>query len=307
VKKKDFISLLDYTSEELHSLIDLADQIKANPKEYSNSLSGKILGMIFQKNSTRTRISFQAGIYQLGGTGFFFGANDLQLSRGETIYDTANVLSRYMDGIMIRTFAYSDVQELAKHATIPVINGLTDYNHPCQVMADIMTIREKLGKNTKGMKLTYVGDSNNMTLSLIYMCANFKMNMTVVSPMKYQLKEREDVKKIALKIYPDMKLDFVEDAASGVKGSNVIYTDTWTSMGQEKEREQRLKDLNGYMVDSKMMKLADKNAIFMHCLPAHRGEEVATEVIDGHQSVVFDEAENRMHAQKAIMYHLMRD
>lgn len=355
--KKDFISLLDYSSKELKELIDIADVIKKNPVEYQDSLKNKTLGMIFAKNSTRTRISFQTGIVQLGGTGFYFGSNDLQLSRGETIHDTAKVLSRYLDGIMIRTFSYEEVKELARHAEIPVINGLTDYNHPCQVMADVMTIKEKFGK-TKGLKMAYVGDGNNMALSLMFMCIKFGINISIVTPKDYSLtkeekkqaedllafkRQRQEINEATTKedfihlkhaeklvktpvnvtdedfleeavfeqperkmTAEDVEIQFTDNVEEGVAGSDIVYTDTWTSMGKEEERIKRLKDLNSYRVDKKVMSMAKKEAIFMHCLPAHRGEEVTNEVIDSPQSVVFDEAENRLHAQKAIMYKLMK-
>ncbi|MCK5071816.1 MAG: ornithine carbamoyltransferase [Bacteriovoracaceae bacterium] len=307
MKKRDFISLLDYSSDELKAMMKLAHEMKAKPDDYTDALRGQILGMIFQKNSTRTRLSFQAGIHQLGGTGFFLSSNDLQLARGETISDTANVLSRYVNAIMIRAMYHNDVEQLAKYASVPVINGLTDYNHPCQVMADMQTIQEKFGHNVEGLKLCYLGDSNNMTVSLICMCAHFGMNMSIVSPEKYALKDQDVIKTKALKIRGDMKLVFTDNVQEGVDGAHVIYTDTWTSMGMEGDRDQKLKDLDYYRVNKKVMGYADSDAIFMHCLPAHRGEEVSPDVIDGSQSVIFDEAENRMHAQKAIMYTLMKN
>jgi ornithine carbamoyltransferase len=245
------------------------------------------------------------GIYQLGGIGMFFGPGQLQIARGEPITDTARVLSRYLDGIMIRTFAHSEIEDLARHATIPVINGLTDYNHPCQVMADLLTIKEQFG-HLKGLKLAYVGDGNNMAVSLIAGCVKAGMHVSIVSPKDYTVtkvaaeKVGKDIKEQNLKV---VLTDNIEE---GVHGANVIYTDVWASMGQEAEQQKREKAFAGYSVDDRMMKLAEKNAIFMHCLPAHRGEEVAASVIDGPQSVIFDEAENRLHAQKAVMYALMK-
>src|SRR3989339_752732 len=303
--KKDFIAVIDYSSKELTKILDLADDMKKHPKKYAKSLQGQTLGMIFTKNSTRTRVSFQTGIFQLGGQGLFFSANDLQLSRGETIYDTAKVLSRYLDGIMIRTFKHSDVTELAQHASIPVINGLTDFNHPCQAMADMMTIREKF-KKLKGLKLTYVGDGNNVTLSLMNACIRFGLDFCSISPKSHTLASEliaageKDAKSAKV------KLTFTDNIAEGMKGSDIIYGDTFTSMGQEAESAKRLQALGPYKVTPEVMAMANKKAVYMHCLPAHRGEEVANEVIDGKQSIIFDQAENRLHAQKAIMYTLMK-
>lgn len=301
--KKDFICLIDYTSDELKELVDLGIEMKKSPEEYRDVLKGRTLGMIFSKNSTRTRISFQTGIFQLGGQGLFFGANDLQLSRGETTSDTASVLSRYLDGVMIRTYSHDDLLEFAKHSTIPVINGLTDFNHPCQVMADMMTIKQKFGE-TKGLKLVYLGDGNNMTVSLMYGCIKFGIDFVAIAPKDYTI--RQEVIKTGEELARDCSLDFTDDIVEGMKGANIVYADTWTSMGQELEARQRLKDLSPYQVNDKVMSMASKDAVFMHCLPAHREEEVTSSVIDGPRSVIFDQAENRLHAQKAIMYNLMK-
>ncbi len=302
---KDFISLLDFKSNQIDDLIDLAIEMKENPSEFRTSLEGKTLGMIFEKNSTRTRVSFEVGIYQLGGIGLFFGPNQLQIARGEPIEDTAKVLSRYLDGIMIRTFNHNDVIGLAKHASIPIINGLTDFNHPCQVLADLQTIKEKFGK-LKGLKLSYVGDSNNMAVSLLYGCTKMGMDISIVSPKEYSLptdyiKPIEDESKIN-----NTKILLTNQIEEGVNGAHIVYTDVWASMGQEAEQAKRIKAFAGYTVNDQVMQMADKNAIFLHCLPAHRGEEVSASVIDGPQSLVFDEAENRLHAQKAIMFKLMK-
>ena len=303
--KKDFLTLEDFTSEELDGMVKLAGQMKANPKNYRESLSGKALGMIFNKKSTRTRLSFEVGIIQLGGTGIFISIQDTQAARGETLSDTAKVLSRYLDGIMIRTYEHDDAIELAAHATIPVINGLTDYNHPCQALADMMTIKEKLGE-TKGKKMAYVGDGNNMALSLMCACVKFDMDISIISPENHALApgilpniEREAQEK-------NLKIQLTANTEEGLAGAHIVYTDVWASMGQEDEAEKRALDFVGYSVDERIMSMADKDAIFMHCLPAHRGEEVSAEVIDGGASVVFDQAENRLHAQKAIMHQLMR-
>jgi ornithine carbamoyltransferase len=303
--KKDFIALTDFSSEELTGMLDLADRIKQSPQEFDSVLKGKTLGMIFNKQSTRTRISFQVGISQLGGTGLFLGPEDMQLARGETISDTAKVLSRFLDGIMIRTFSHSDVLDLAKYASVPVINGLTDFNHPCQALADMMTIREKFGE-LEGLKLAYVGDSNNVAVSLLFACVKLGLHISLVSPKGYTItKEALDMSREEAES-KDLNVVLKENVQEGVAGADIVYTDVWTSMGQEKEQQKRLNDLAGYTVNEQMMKGAGPNAMFMHCLPAHRGEEVSASVIDGPKSIVFDQAENRLHLQKAIMVSLMQ-
>jgi len=303
--KKDFLTLADFTSEELGGMIKLGAQMKMNPKNYRESLSGKALGMIFNKKSTRTRLSFEVGIIQLGGAGIFINIQDTQASRGETLSDTAKVLSRYLDGIIIRTYQHADAIELATHATIPVINGLTDYNHPCQALADMMTVKEKLGE-TKGKKLAYVGDGNNMAISLMCACVKFDMDISIVSPENHSIQfgDLPDVEKEAEE--KNLKINFTANIEEGLAGAHIVYTDVWSSMGHEEEAEKKAQDFVGYSVDSKVMSMADPDAIFMHCLPAHRGEEVSAAVIDGEASVVLDQAENRLHAQKAIMHQLMR-
>ncbi len=304
-KVKDFISLTDFTSEELKSFLVLAEEMKKKPDDFREVLKGKSLGLIFNKHSTRTRISFQVGIYQLGGTGLFFGPNQLQISRGESISDTAQVLSRYLDGIMIRTFNHDDIVALAQNATIPIINGLTDYNHPCQVMADLQTIKEKFGK-LEGLKLAYLGDGNNMAVSLLNGCVKMGMDISIISPEAYTL----SAKALEL-IRPEaeekkINVNVTDNVEEGVSGADVIYTDVWASMGQEEEKIKRANDFAAYKVSDKIMSIANKGAIFLHCLPAYRGLEVDASVIDGPQSMVFDEAENRLHAQKAILYTLMK-
>jgi len=303
---KDFIALTDFSSKELGQFLSLAKEMKTNPEKFSTALKGKTLGMIFNKHSTRTRVSFEAGIYQLGGIGLFFGPGQLQINRGEPIADTARVLSRYLDGIMIRTFDHQDVELLGEHASIPIINGLTDYNHPCQVMADLQTIEEKFG-HLQGLTLAYVGDGNNMAVSLLFGCVKMGMNVSIVAPKDYAL-DKTVIEKISGEANDKgLTLKFTDDVEFGVKDADVVYTDVWASMGQEEEQAHREKAFNGFTVDDKVMSYANKDAIFMHCLPAHRGEEVSASVIDGAQSVVFDEAENRLHAQKAILYTLMQD
>ncbi len=303
--KKDFIALTDFSAHELTGILDLADRIKRSPQEFDSALKGKTLGMIFNKKSTRTRISFQAGIFQLGGMGLFLGPEDLQLARGETISDTGKVLSRFLDGIMIRTFSHSEVLDLAKYATVPVINGLTDFNHPCQALADMMTLREKFG-TLESLKLAYVGDSNNVAVSLLFACVKFGLHISLVSPKGYT------ITKEALKMSRDeadsknLNIVLTENVQEGVSGADVVYTDVWTSMGQEEERQQRLKDLAAYSINDQVMDWAGPKTVFMHCLPAHRGEEVSASVIDGPASIVFDQAENRLHLQKAVMVSLMQ-
>ncbi|NIQ00377.1 MAG: ornithine carbamoyltransferase [Nitrospinaceae bacterium] len=303
--KKDFIALNDFSSSELEDMLNLAGRIKKSPEDYLSVLKGKTLAMIFNKKSTRTRISFEVGIFQLGGMALFLGPGDMQLARGETIADTGKVLSRFADGIMLRTFSHGDILELARQSTVPVINGLTDFNHPCQALADMMTVREKFGK-LAGLKLAYVGDSNNVTVSLLSACVKLGLHITLVSPKGYTItKEALDMVREEADS-KNLNIVLTEDVAEGVAGAHVIYTDVWTSMGQEEERQKRLKDLAGYTVDEAVMKAAGPQAVFMHCLPAHRGEEVSASVIDGPASIVFDQAENRLHLQKAVMVTLMQ-
>ena len=305
MKAKDFLSIADVSSDEIEALLDKADEIKAHPERYRTTLTGQTLAMIFQKPSLRTRVSFEVGIQQLGGHGIYLGPTDIQLHRGETIADTARVLSRYCNGIMARVFGHKDVEDLGRYATVPVINGLSDLTRPCQAMADYMTLREKRGRNVAGLKLAYVGDGNNVAHSLILAGAKLGVNVALACPEGYQPK-REILERAA----PDAKrracrVEVFTRPEDAVKGADVIYTDVFTSMGQEKEKQERQKAFTGYMVTGALMKLAKPECVFMHCLPAHRGEEVAAEVADSPQSVIFDEAENRLHAQKAIMAELM--
>jgi ornithine carbamoyltransferase len=257
--------------------------------------------MIFQKPSTRTRVSFEVGIYQLGGMGLYLSAGDLQLGRGETIKDTAVVLSRYLDGIMIRTFAQSDVEELAAHATIPVINGLTDSSHPCQALADVMTIRERFGR-LEGLKVVYLGDGNNVCASLMVASAKLGMTFVAATPEDY----RPDDEAVRIARDAGGTVELVTDPKAAVAGADVLYTDVWTSMGQDEERERRLRDLAGYGINAELVALAGKDAIVLHCLPAHYGEEITEDVLYGPKSAVWDEAENRLHAQKALMALVIR-
>jgi len=303
---KHLISLNDVTTEEIEKLFTLAAKLKAELKQgiEHHLLKGKTLGMIFSKSSTRTRVSFEVGIYQLGGYPMFLSASDIQLGRGETIYDTAQVLSRYIDGIMIRTFKHSDVEDLAKYGTIPVINGLTDLMHPCQILADLFTIYEKKGK-LQGLKLAYVGDGNNVANSLLHGCAKVGMDIAVATPENYDCDGNiiEEAKSAAAK--SGSKVILTRDPEEAVKNADAVYTDTWVSMGQEAEKEMRIKIFMPYQVNSKLFSFAKEDAVFLHCLPAYRGFEVTESVIDGPNSIIFDEAENRLHMQKAIMATLM--
>ncbi|MEP6509330.1 MAG: ornithine carbamoyltransferase [Gemmatimonadales bacterium] len=295
---RDFLAIPDYSKEELLGLLDLAERMRTG--EYQEKpLAGKSLAMIFMKSSTRTRVSFEVGTWQLGGHALFLSPRDVQLGRGEPVADTARVLSRYVDGIMIRTFAHAEVEELAKYATVPVINGLTDLLHPCQILADLLTIRQHLG-GIDGKKVAWIGDGNNMANSWINAAYQLGFELTLACPEGYDpdaeiLKRAQSVANVRV----------VRDPKEAADGADVINTDVWASMGQEDEQAIREKAFKGYIVDGALMKRANSNAIFLHCLPAHRGEEVAAEVIDGPQSVVWDEAENRLHAQKAIMANTM--
>lgn len=295
---RDFLAIPDYSKEELLGLFDLAEQMRKG--EYKEKpLAGKSLAMIFMKSSTRTRVSFEVGTWQLGGHALFLSPRDVQLGRGEPVADTARVLSRYVDGIMIRTFGHTEVEELAKYATVPVINGLTDLLHPCQILADVLTIRQHLG-GTDGKKVAWIGDGNNMANSWINAAYRLGFDLTLACPEGYDpdaeiLKRAQSVANVRV----------VRDPKEAAEGADVINTDVWASMGQEDEQAIREKAFKGYIVDGALMKRAKSEAIFLHCLPAHRGEEVAAEVIDGPQSVVWDEAENRLHAQKAVMANTM--
>ena len=303
LKGRSFTRIADWSRDELLEVLDLADELKQRQRarEEHHLLPGRTLGMIFQKPSTRTRVSFEVGIYQLGGTGLYLSAGDLQLGRGETIKDTAVVLSRYLDAIMIRTFAQSDVEELAAHASIPVINGLTDSAHPCQALADVMTIRERFGR-FDGLKVVYLGDGNNVCASLMVACAKLGMDFVAATPPGYR--PDDEVVRIAQAAGGTVQL--TDDPRAAVEGADVLYTDVWTSMGQEDERQQRLQDLTGFGIDSELVKRADDNAIVLHCLPAPYGEEITEDVLYGPQSAVWDEAENRLHAQKALLALVIR-
>lgn len=303
---KHLLSLYDCTKQDIENILNMAIKLKDENKKgiVHHHLKGKSLGMIFSKSSTRTRVSFEVGMYQLGGQALFLSSNDIQLGRGESIYDTANVLSRFLDGIMIRTYAQSDVEDLAKYGSISIINGLTDLLHPCQILADFQTIYEHKGK-LEGLKLAYLGDGNNISNSLLYGCSKMGINIAVATPKGYECDALVTERAIsdAKKIGSDVIL--TDDPESAIHNADVVVTDTWVSMGQEAEKQQRIKVFGNYSVTKERMATAKDDAIFLHCLPAYRGYEVAAEVIDGPQSVIFDEAENRLHAQKAVMVACM--
>jgi ornithine carbamoyltransferase len=300
LKGRDFTRVADFSPAELELVLELAERMKAAPREEQLVLPGRSLGMIFQKPSTRTRVSFEVGIAQLGGYGLYLRADDLQLGRGETIRDTATVLSRYLDGILIRTFAQSDVEELAEHAEIPVINGLTDETHPCQALADVLTIRERLGR-LEAVRVAYLGDGNNVCSSLMVAAARLGSSFVAATPPGYEPDERA-----LATARTSAEVEILNDPEAAVRGADVLYTDVWTSMGQEDERERRLRDLAGFGITQELLAQAADGAIVLHCLPAHYGEEITEAVLYGPQSAVWDQAENRLHAQKALMALLIR-
>lgn len=306
MKGKSLASLYDLTREEIEQILKTSELLKLQLLRGQEHplLKGKTLAMIFEKPSTRTRVSFEVGMWQLGGYALYLSSNDLQLGRGETIADTAQVLSRYVNGIMARVFAHQTILDLVAHSKVPVINGLSDFSHPCQALADLFTVYEKKGR-LSGLKLSYVGDGNNVAHSLIYGCSKVGMHITLGCPKEYEphpevlARGIEEAKKNGCEVI------LIHDPKEAVKEADVIYTDVWASMGREKEREERIKILRPYQVNPELVKLAKEDYLFMHCLPAHRGEEVVNEVADSKNSVIFDQAENRMHTQKALMALLM--
>jgi ornithine carbamoyltransferase len=305
MKQKHLLSLREYSRAEIEEIFDLARKLKARPADYADALKRKSLAMIFQKPSTRTRVSFEVGMFQLGGQALFLGADSIQIQRGETVADTARVLSRYVDGIMARVFAHQDVVDLARYGTVPVINGLSDQLHPCQALADFFTLLERRGK-LDGARFAYVGDGNNVCHALMLGAAKLGVSMAMACPAGYQ--PNPLILKTAIR---DAQKEgtpppvVTTDPMEAVKGADVVYTDVWTSMGQEAESAARVKAFSGFMVTPQLMAAARKDAVFMHCLPAHRGEEVAADVVDGPQSVIFEEAENRLHVQKALLILLL--
>ena len=306
LKGKDLLTLLDYTSQEVQDLISLATQLKKLTKEGKcpRLLEGKTLGMIFEKSSTRTRVSFEVGMQQLGGYGMYMNARDMQIGRGEPISDTGRVLSGYLDGIMIRANSHEMVKELAEHASIPVINGLTDIFHPCQALADLETIAENKGE-LKGLKVAYVGDGNNVAHSLVIACAHVGMDVAVATPVGYECDPAIIEKARNIALVNGSEVVVTTNPVEAVKDADAVYADVWTSMGQEEETQQRLKDFKDYQINDELVAHAKADYMFLHCLPAHREEEVTSSVIDGPNSYIYEQAENRLHAQKAVLVSLM--
>jgi ornithine carbamoyltransferase len=301
LKGRHFTRVADFSREELELVLDTAARLKQTPRVEQHVLPGRSIGMIFQKPSTRTRVSFEVGMTQLGGHALYLRSDDLQLGRGETIKDTATVLSRYLDAIMIRTFAQDDVDELAANASIPVVNGLTDSAHPCQALADVLTIRERLGR-IDGVRVAYLGDGNNVCSSLMVAVARLGGSFVAATPTGYE----PDEEPLAIARESGAQVDVTEDPEEAVRGVDVLYTDVWTSMGQDAEREQRLRDLAGYGITAELLAKAGDGAIVLHCLPAHYGEEITEDVLYGPQSAVWDQAENRLHAQKGLLALVVR-
>ncbi len=303
---KHLLGLYHLSKEEILGIFKLAEKLKYETKNgiEHHILKGKTLAMIFAKSSTRTRVSFETGMYQLGGHPLFLSSNDIQLGRGESIEDTAKVLSRYVDGIMIRTFKQSDVEDLAAFGSIPVINALTDLLHPCQVLADIFTIYEEYG-TIKGKKLAYIGDGNNMANSLLYGCSKVGIDVSIATPKGYEPDADVVAKSLEFAKESGCTVSIGYDPSEAVKNASAVYTDTWVSMGMEEDKERRINDFKGFIVDEQLMQNAAEGAIFLHCLPGYRGFEVSAEVMDGSASRIFDEAENRLHVQKAVMVKLM--
>ena len=303
---KDLLRMDNLSKDEILDILNLADQLKYEQKHgiEHHLLKGKSLGMIFEKASTRTRVSFEVGMYQLGGHPLFLSSKDLQIGRGEPIQDTARVLSRYLDGIMIRTFSQKEIETLAECSSIPIINGLTDDEHPCQVLADLMTIREKK-LILEGLKVAYIGDGNNMCNSLIVGCLTLGMNVAIANPIGYKPPKYYIEKGISLAKENGVSFEMTENPAEAIKNADVIITDVWASMGQEDEAKKRQIAFKGYQVNSEVMKLANNDAIVLHCLPAHREEEITEEILEAHADTIFEEAENRLHAQKAVLVKLL--
>ncbi len=303
--KKDLISIADVTAQEIEALFTLTDRLKKNRGEFSSVLAGKTLALIFQKPSNRTRVSFNVGMYQLGGNSIYLSPSEINLGVRESISDVAKTLSRYVDGIVLRTFEHKNCIEMARAACIPVINGLSDYSHPCQALADIYTAREKFG-TVKGRTLAYVGDGNNVCNSLIFICAKVGMHMNIGTPKGYE--PSAEVLTMAAKIAASSgaRISVTHNASEAAQGADVLYTDVWASMGQEAETAKRKLDFKDFQINKSLMEKANKGVLIMHCLPAHRGEEISDEAIDSANSVVFDEAENRMHVQKAVLITLLQ-
>ncbi len=304
--KRDFINIQNFSKDELEYLLGLTTRIKSEPEKYADRLKAKSIALVFQKPSNRTRVSFEVGVYQLGGNCIYLGPEEINLGQRESTHDVAKTLSRYVDGIVARTFSHQDVIDLAKEASVPVINGLSDLSHPCQALADIFTVKEKFGK-TKDLTLAYIGDGNNVCHSLMFACAIVGINVAIAAPKGYTPSEEivKGAQQFANKTSAFIKV--FKNPQEAVKGADILYTDTWVSMGQEEEAKKRLKEFDGFQINKKLASLAKSDYIFMHCLPAHRGQEVTEDIIDGEHSVIFEQAENRMHAQKAILLYLIRN
>jgi len=304
--EKDLISIKDLTAREIEEIFILTDKLKKDKFKFSKVLKGKTLALVFQKPSNRTRVSFEVGMYQLGGYSIYLGADEINLGIRESVKDVAKTLSRYVDGIVVRTFAHRNVEEMARYADIPVINGLSDFSHPCQVLSDIYTIREKF-KKIKGIKLAYIGDgNNNVCHSLLFACPKVGINIVVASPKNYQPPKEVLDEAIRISKITGSEVSLLDEPFLAVKDADIIYTDVWTSMGKEKEAKIRKRVFKRFQVNRNLVSLAKKNCLIMHCLPAHRGEEITDEVIDSKNSIVFEQAENRLHVQKAILIKLMR-
>ncbi|MCX7927158.1 MAG: ornithine carbamoyltransferase [Candidatus Omnitrophica bacterium] len=304
--KKDLISIADLSLKDIQKIFSQAKRIKKNPNRYAGTLKGKTLALIFEKPSNRTYVSFSVGMYQLGGNAIYLGPEQVQLGVRESIHDVAKTLSRYVDGIVLRTFAHQTVLKMAQYADVPVINGLSDYSHPCQALADVFTIQEKLGLSYNKIIMAYVGDGNNVCNSLIFIAAKLGMHLKIASPKGYLPKE-EVVKKASIEAKETGSfIELFTNPQEAVYQADIIYTDVWTSMGQEREAQKRRSDFKGFQINEQLLSLAKKNVLVMHCLPAHRGEEITDSVIDGKHSIVFDQAENRLHVQKAILVSLLK-
>ena len=295
--KKDLISIKDLTSSEINELFELASKLKLNRKTHEALLKNKTLGLVFEKPSNRTRVSFEVGMSELGGNSIYLGSGEIELGKREAVKDAAKVLSRYLDVIVVRTFSHNRLIEFAEHSTAPVINGLTDLLHPCQGLSDVFTIKEK--KGLKGITVAFIGDGNNVANSLLYACNKMGIKVKMACPSGYE-PDKAVIKEVGDTV------SFFNSVDVAVKDADVIYTDVWTSMGKEKEREKRLKAFNGFQLNAKLLKLAKKDTVIMHCLPAHRGEEITDEVLDSKQAIVIDQAENRLHVQKAILVKLLK-
>jgi ornithine carbamoyltransferase len=303
-KKRDLLSVTELSAEEVNEILDLGKSLKTDRAKYQNALKGKSMGLIFQKPSNRTRVSFEIGMVQLGGYALYLGPSEIGMGGRESVKDVAKVLSRYLDVLVARTYKHEDIEDLARHATVPVINGLSDFAHPCQALSDIFTIKEKFG-TFKGITLSYIGDANNVLNSLMCACGKVGLNIKIATPKGYEpLKKAADTAKKCAAAFGS-KVEFTHDPKVAAKDADIVYTDVWVSMGQEKESKQRMKDFKGFQVNDGIMKLTNKNCLVMHCLPAHRGDEITESVIDSKNSVVYDQAENRMHIQKAVLLKLL--